>query len=98
MFSLNFVLLVGPIVGLVAIVYAIHLVLHDLLGKSKGPSEMVEIHDAIKVGANTYLALQFFVAALFVGGITAVLSYVCLLYTSDAAEIERCRSRWSPYH
>ena len=23
---------------------------------------------------------------------------VCLLYTSDAAEIERCRSRWSPYH
>src|SRR5665647_74500 len=76
MFSLNFVLLVGPIVGLVAIVYAIHLVLHDLLGKSKGPSEMVEIHDAIKVGANTYLALQFFVAALFVGGITAVLSYV----------------------
>ena len=24
---------------------------------------------------------------------------ICLLYTSDAAErIERCRSRWSPYH
>ena len=22
----------------------------------------------------------------------------CLLYTSDAAGIERCRSRWSPYH
>ena len=22
----------------------------------------------------------------------------CLLYTSDAAEIRRCRSRWSPYH
>ena len=24
--------------------------------------------------------------------------YICLLYTSDAARIERCRSRWSPYH
>ena len=22
----------------------------------------------------------------------------CLLYTSDAADEERCRSRWSPYH
>lgn len=76
MLSLNFILLVRPIVGLVAIVYAVHLVLHDLLVKSKGPPEMVEIHDAIKVGANTYLALQFFVAALFVGGITAILSYV----------------------
>jgi Na+/H+-translocating membrane pyrophosphatase len=37
---------------------------------------MVEIHDSIKAGANTYLALQFFVAALFVGGITVILSYV----------------------
>jgi K(+)-stimulated pyrophosphate-energized sodium pump len=76
MLSLNIVLLVGPLVGLVAIVYAVYLVWHDLLAKSKGPSEMVEIHDAIKEGANTYLALQFFVAALFVGGITAILSYV----------------------
>ena len=26
-------------------------------------------------------------------------SYVCLLYTSDAAERSTlCRSRWSPYH
>ena len=23
---------------------------------------------------------------------------ICLLYTSDAADEERCRSRWSPYH
>lgn len=22
----------------------------------------------------------------------------CLLYTSDAADEHRCRSRWSPYH
>ena len=27
------------------------------------------------------------------------LSYICLLYTSDAADdLTRCRSRWSPYH
>ncbi len=24
--------------------------------------------------------------------------YGCLLYTSDAADEHRCRSRWSPYH
>ena len=30
--------------------------------------------------------------------VDAVKSVFCLLYTSDAAEIERCRSRWSPYH
>ncbi len=23
---------------------------------------------------------------------------ICLLYTSDAADEHRCRSRWSPYH
>jgi K(+)-stimulated pyrophosphate-energized sodium pump len=76
MLSLNFALLVAPLVGLAAIVFAVHLVWHDLLVKSKGPPEMVEIHDAIKAGANTYLALQFSVAALFVGGITVILSYV----------------------
>ena len=32
--------------------------------------------------------------------IAAILIYpeVCLLYTSDAADEEECRSRWSPYH
>ncbi len=25
-------------------------------------------------------------------------SDICLLYTSDAADEHRCRSRWSPYH
>ncbi len=31
---------------------------------------------------------------LFTGAVTRV----CLLYTSDAADEHRCRSRWSPYH
>ncbi len=26
------------------------------------------------------------------------LTEACLLYTSDAADEHRCRSRWSPYH
>jgi K(+)-stimulated pyrophosphate-energized sodium pump len=73
---MDFALLSAPIVGIVAIVYAVRLVLHDLLPKSKGPPQMLEIHSAIKAGANTYLALQFSVASLFVGGITAILSYV----------------------
>jgi K(+)-stimulated pyrophosphate-energized sodium pump len=74
--NLNLALLVAPIVGLAAIVFAIYLLWHDLLRKSKGPPEMVEIHDAIRVGAHTYLALQFLVAALFVAGLSVILSYV----------------------
>ncbi len=27
-----------------------------------------------------------------------VSAVACLLYTSDAADEHRCRSRWSPYH
>jgi len=68
-------LLIAPLLGLTAIFFAVYLI-RDLLKKSKGPAKMVEISEAIRVGANTYLALQFFIAALFVAGLAAILGWI----------------------
>jgi len=71
----NLYLVFAPLVGLLAIVFAIHL-MRDLLRKSKGTAKMIEISDAIKTGAHAYLARQFLVAGLFVTGVTAALGFV----------------------
>src|SRR5450756_2479470 len=70
--KVNLYLVFAPLVGLLAIAIAIHL-MRDLLRKSEGTAKMIEISDAIKTGAYAYLARQFFVAGLFVTGITAAL-------------------------
>lgn len=72
---MNLYLVFAPLVGLLAIVFAIHL-MRDLLRKSKGTAKMIEISDAIKTGAHAYLARQFLVAGLFVTGVTAALGFV----------------------
>lgn len=61
--------------GLLAIVFAAYL-MRDLLRKSRGTPKMIEISDAIKVGAHAYLARQFLVAAVFAAGLTVILGYV----------------------
>jgi K(+)-stimulated pyrophosphate-energized sodium pump len=71
----NLYLVFAPLVGLLAIVFAIHL-MRDLLRKSKGTAKMIEISDAIKTGAHAYMARQFLVAGLFVTGVTAALGFV----------------------
>ncbi len=65
----------APLVGLFAIVFAAYL-MRGLLRKSRGTPKMIEISDAIKVGAHAYLARQFLVAAVFAAGLTVVLGYV----------------------
>ncbi len=72
---MNLYLVFAPIVGVLAIVFAIYL-MRGLLRKSKGTAKMVEISDAIKVGAHAYLWRQFFVAAIFATGLTIALGYV----------------------
>ena len=72
---MNLYLVFAPLVGLLAIAFAIHLI-RDLLRKREGTAKMIEISDAIKTGAHAYLARQFFVAGLFVTGITAALVFV----------------------
>jgi K(+)-stimulated pyrophosphate-energized sodium pump len=71
----NLYLVFAPLVGLLAIAFAIQL-MRDLLRKSEGTAKMIEISDAIKTGAHAYLTRQFFVAGLFVTGITVALGYV----------------------
>lgn len=66
---------IAPIVGVLAIVFSIY-VMRDLLRKSNGYGALLEIADAIKVGAQAYLARQFIVAAIFTIGLTLVVGYV----------------------
>lgn len=72
---MNWELLFAPVVGICAIIFSAYLT-HDLLRRPKGTAKMVEISDAIRVGAHAYLARQFLVASLFVVGLTVVLGYV----------------------
>ncbi|MGA3290045.1 MAG: sodium/proton-translocating pyrophosphatase [Candidatus Bathyarchaeia archaeon] len=72
---MNLYLVFAPLVGLLAIAFAIHLT-RDLLRKKEGTAKMIEISDAIKTGAHAYLVRQFLVAGLFVTGITAALDFV----------------------
>ncbi len=65
----------APFVGLLSIAFAIYL-MRGLLRKSEGTAKMIEISDAVKAGAHAYIARQFFVAGLFVTGITVSLGYV----------------------
>ena len=61
---MNLYLVFAPVIGLLAIVFAIYL-MRDLLRKKEGTLKMIEISDAIKTGAHAYLVRQFFVAGLF---------------------------------
>ncbi len=72
---MNLHVLFAPLVGLLAIVFAIYLI-RGLLRKSRGSKEMTDVSDDIKTGANAYIARQFLVAGLFVTGITFVVGYV----------------------
>ena len=54
------------------------------------------VHLGRVLGEDSLRALQERIDAIMLGEVPYE---HCLLYTSDAAdEIERCRSRWSPYH
>ena len=72
---MNFILVFAPIVGILAVVFAARLA-KGLLRESRGTPKMVEVSDAIKVGAHAYLARQFLVAAVFTTVLTVVLGYV----------------------
>ena len=72
---MNLYVLFAPIVGLLAIVFAIFLI-RDLLRKSRGSREMTDVSDDIKTGAHAYIARQFLVAGLFVAGITFAVGFV----------------------
>lgn len=79
--DLNLTVAVSLFVGLFAIVFAVYL-MRDVLRKSKGTTKMIEISDAIKIGAQAYLARQFSVAALFVTGLTVILGYVLGIFVA----------------
>jgi K(+)-stimulated pyrophosphate-energized sodium pump len=65
---------IAPIAGLSAIVFAAYLA-HSVLRKKNGTPKMIEISDAIKIGAKTYLNLQFFMVAVFGAVLTAILGF-----------------------
>jgi K(+)-stimulated pyrophosphate-energized sodium pump len=67
--------IIAPVVGVLSIIFSIYTT-RDLLGKSKGCGKLSEIADAIKVGAQAYLARQFIVAAFFVTGLTLLVGYI----------------------
>lgn len=67
--------IIAPIVGILAIAFSIR-IMRDLLRKSNGYGALLEIADAIKVGAQAYLARQFIVAAIFTIGLALLVGYV----------------------
>jgi len=71
----NLVLVFAPIVGVLAVIFAARQV-RALLKESRGTPKMIEVSDAIKVGAHAYLARQFLVAAVFTAVLTVALGYV----------------------
>ena len=72
---MNLFLVFAPVVGVLAVVFAARQI-RVLLKESRGTPKMVEVSDAIKVGAHAYLARQFLVAAVFTAALTLVLGYV----------------------
>lgn len=62
-------------VGLFALLFAVYLA-GDVLAKRKGTAKMIEISEAIRTGAQAYLARQFLVAALFVSALAIILGFV----------------------
>jgi K(+)-stimulated pyrophosphate-energized sodium pump len=77
--DLNLTILASLLMALFAIVFAVYLMRY-VLEKKKGTTKMIEISDAIRTGANAYLARQFLVAAIFVSGLTVILG--CILGVS----------------
>ena len=66
---------VAGLAGFFAIVFAVHLSRQEPKRKG-GTPEMVEVSEAIKLGARTYLDRQFLAVAVFGAALTVVLGYV----------------------
>ena len=80
---MNLYLLFAPLVGFFAVAFAIQ-IMRDLLQKGRGTPKMVEISDAIRTGAHTYLARQFLVAGLFATAISRCIE-LCSWFRSAIA-------------
>ncbi len=70
---MNLFLIFAPVVGALAVIFAARQI-RILLKESRGTPKMIEISDAIKVGAQAYLARQFLVAAVFTAALTIALA------------------------
>jgi len=64
-------ILVAPVAGCSALVFASYLA-HRTLQKPNGTARMVEISDAIKIGATAYLNRQFRTVSIFGAALTAL--------------------------
>ena len=73
--------LIAGLAGLFAIVFAVHLARQEPKRKS-GTLEMIEISDAIKIGARTYLDRQFLMVAVFGAALTIILSYILGIFVA----------------
>jgi len=88
--------LVALIAGLSAIVFAVFLAWR-VLKKESGTPRMMEIHEAIKIGAVAFLSRQFKTVSIFGVFLTVVLAFVLDIFAAVCFAIGAALSAYSGY-